>query len=72
MPKNEFIFRQPIVCGITSLDLDHTSLLGSTLECIAWHKAGIMKPGTPCFTVPQQAPNAYRIMAERAKEKKVN
>ena len=33
----------PRVCGITSLDLDHTSILGNTLEAIAWQKAGIFK-----------------------------
>ena len=31
------------------------ALLGSTLAEIAVHKAGIMKPQRPCFTVPQPA-----------------
>ena len=35
--------RQPLVCGVTSLGYDHTSLLGKTLKEIAWHKAGIFK-----------------------------
>ncbi len=39
------IVRKPVVCGITSLGIDHTALLGNTVEEIAWHKAGIMKPG---------------------------
>ena len=30
-------------CGVTSLGLDHISLLGGTLESIAWQKAGIFK-----------------------------
>ena len=37
--------RSPKVVGVTSLDLDHTQLLGDTLEQIAWHKAGIFKVG---------------------------
>jgi hypothetical protein len=35
--------RNPIACGISSLGLDHCSLLGNTLEEIAWQKAGIIK-----------------------------
>lgn len=37
------ILENPIVCGITALGLDHVSVLGNTLESIAWHKAGIIK-----------------------------
>ena len=29
------------VCGVTLLDLDHTRILGNTLERIAWEKGGI-------------------------------
>lgn len=36
-------FRHPVVCGITTLDYDHTGILGDTIEQIAWQKAGIMK-----------------------------
>ena len=35
--------RSPVVTGVTSLDVDHTQLLGNTVEQIAWHKAGIFK-----------------------------
>ena len=37
----------PLVSAITSISLDHTKQLGNTLECIAWEKAGIIKPGIP-------------------------
>ena len=37
------VVEKPVVCGVTSLDIDHTNLLGHTLEEIAWHKAGIFK-----------------------------
>ncbi|MEM7754003.1 MAG: folylpolyglutamate synthase/dihydrofolate synthase family protein [Planctomycetota bacterium] len=43
----------PAVCGITEIQLEHTELLGDTVEQIAAEKAGIMKPGVPCVSVPQ-------------------
>ncbi|XP_027470624.1 folylpolyglutamate synthase, mitochondrial isoform X2 [Zalophus californianus] len=42
------IIRKPVVCGVSSLGIDHTSLLGDTVEEIAWQKGGIFKvPGSP-------------------------
>lgn len=38
---------QPLVSVITSISLDHTQQLGSTLTAIAGEKAGIIKPRTP-------------------------
>ena len=37
------IVDHPVVCGITSLGIDHKRFLGSTQVSIAWHKGGIMK-----------------------------
>ncbi|MHA6696747.1 bifunctional folylpolyglutamate synthase/dihydrofolate synthase [Chryseobacterium sp. A301] len=37
----------PLVSAITNIALDHTDLLGETLEEIAGEKAGIIKPGVP-------------------------
>ena len=37
----------PLVTIITSIGLDHTHILGDTLEKIASEKAGIIKPGVP-------------------------
>jgi dihydrofolate synthase / folylpolyglutamate synthase len=34
---------------VSSVDLDHTHLLGSTREAIAYEKAGIMRSGKPCI-----------------------
>ncbi|KAH6672143.1 Mur ligase [Halenospora varia] len=39
------------VSAITKLELDHTDMLGNTIEEIAWHKAGIIKSGVPVFTM---------------------
>ncbi|MBL8876712.1 MAG: bifunctional folylpolyglutamate synthase/dihydrofolate synthase [Phycisphaerae bacterium] len=44
----------PDVCAITSIQLEHTQILGDTLEKIAREKAGIIKPGVPIITIPQQ------------------
>ncbi|KAG9354611.1 hypothetical protein JZ751_001324 [Albula glossodonta] len=37
------VIRKPWVCGISSLGIDHTNILGDTIEKIAWQKAGIFK-----------------------------
>ena len=41
------------VSAITSISLDHTQILGDTVEDIATEKADIIKPGRPCVTAPQ-------------------
>jgi len=56
--------------AITRLGIDHTGMLGDTIEKIAWHKAGIMKPGVPTYTI-EQVPEAQAALEERAKEKGV-
>lgn len=43
---------QPLVTVLTAIDLDHTDMLGDTLEEIAWEKAGIIKPGVPVVCAP--------------------
>lgn len=59
----------PVVEGITSLGIDHVAMLGSTIEEIAWHKAGIMKPGTVAYTAPQPE-TAMGVLRKRAEERK--
>lgn len=44
----------PDVCAITAIQLEHTHVLGDTLDKIAREKAGIIKPGIPVLTIPQQ------------------
>ncbi|XP_051537101.1 folylpolyglutamate synthase, mitochondrial-like isoform X2 [Myxocyprinus asiaticus] len=61
------IIRSPWVCGISSLGIDHTSLLGDTIEKIAWQKGGIFKPGVPAFTV-KQTDGSMKVLQERAEE----
>ncbi|CAI5666161.1 unnamed protein product [Oreochromis niloticus] len=64
---NTNIIRRPWVCGISFLDIDHTDILGDTIEKIAWHKAGIFKPGVPAFTI-RQPEGAMPVLEQRAKE----
>ena len=49
------VVRKPIVCGITSLGLDHVEVLGHTIDLIATEKAGIMKDFVKAYTSPQPA-----------------
>lgn len=54
------------VAAITSLSLDHTMILGDTIEQIAAEKAGIIKPGAlRAVTAPQQ-PGAAAVIAQAA------
>jgi dihydrofolate synthase/folylpolyglutamate synthase len=52
----------PEVSIITSLSLEHTYLLGDTLDKIAYEKAGIVKPGVPAVIAPQR--DEARIVLE--------
>ena len=42
-------FEHPFLTVITSIGLDHTEILGDTVEKIAAEKAGIIKKGVPVF-----------------------
>lgn len=64
------VVKNPVMCGITTLDFDHTSILGSTLAEIAWNKAGIMKPGSTALTV-QQPSEAMEVLRKRSVERNV-
>lgn len=58
---------QPTLSVITSVGIDHTQTLGTTIEAIAWHKAGIIKPGVPALSaVPN--PVAQAIIENEARE----
>jgi dihydrofolate synthase/folylpolyglutamate synthase len=44
------VLNHPLVSVITTIDYDHTHILGDTLEKIAGEKAGIVKRGVPVVT----------------------
>eukprot|EP01147_Barroeca_monosierra_P000561 gene561-3878_t len=48
------VIESPVVCGITHIGLEHTSILGDTLSKIAHQKCGILKQGIPSFVTPQE------------------
>lgn len=58
------VLEEVLACVITRLSLEHQSFLGDTLDKIAWHKAGIMKPGVPVITCPQTAEAMAVLTAE--------
>ena len=57
---------RPEVAAVTTIGLDHTRLLGSTVDLIAREKAGIFKPGVP-VVLARQEPPARRVLLGRAK-----
>ncbi|GAB1309982.1 Folylpolyglutamate synthetase [Madurella fahalii] len=65
------IVERPVASGISTLGIDHVFVLGDTVDKIAWHKAGIMKPGSPAFTI-EQVPSAAQVLKNRAAEKGVD
>ncbi|KJZ77331.1 hypothetical protein HIM_03055 [Hirsutella minnesotensis 3608] len=56
---------------VTQLGIDHVAMLGDTADQIAWHKAGIMKPGVKCFTgtSKHQPSLVTKVLRDRAAEK---
>jgi len=58
---------RPEACVITSIDFDHTKLLGSTLEEIAREKAGIFKKDVPAF-IFESEPSVQQAIVEVAEK----
>jgi dihydrofolate synthase / folylpolyglutamate synthase len=58
---------EPAVCCITSIELEHTDLLGDTVAAIAAEKAGILKLRVPavCGDLPREA---LAVVERRAAE----
>jgi dihydrofolate synthase/folylpolyglutamate synthase len=57
---------QPLVSLITNVGLDHTEILGDTVEEIAADKAGIAKPGVPLVSAVDRAEARAVIEAQCA------
>ncbi len=58
----------PEVCAITQISLDHTDILGQTIEEIAREKAGIIKENVPVYIAPQSSESVTKVMRDRAAE----
>lgn len=58
----------PILSVITSIGIDHTQYLGTTIHEIAKEKAGIIKSGVPVITTISNPVDALEVVNERADE----
>lgn len=62
------VVKKPLASLITTISMDHTNILGNTIEEIAQNKAGIIKEDVPVFIYPQNE-SALNIILKKAKEK---
>jgi dihydrofolate synthase/folylpolyglutamate synthase len=62
------IVDQKLATVITRLSFDHREYLGETLKQIAGEKAGIMRPGVPCFAAAQREAEVLQALRDRAGE----
>ena len=58
----------PELCVIAPIELEHTEVLGKTLEAVATEKAGIIKPGIPVVSSAQR-PAARSVIERTAAER---
>lgn len=61
------VIEKPVLSIITSISLDHTAMLGNSLEEIAAEKGGIIKTGCPAVLAPQQ-PEVMKVLMQRCME----
>ncbi len=61
----------PLVSVVTSIGLDHLVTLGPDIADIAWHKAGIIKPGSTAVVGDLPA-EALSVIAQEAKSASVD
>ena len=62
------VIQAPTATGVTSLGIDHTLILGNTIEEIAWNKGGIFKKSAKALTIPQPE-SALKVLREKAEAK---
>lgn len=64
------VIKPPLCSVITTIGLDHTAILGDTIEEITLQKCGIMKSGSIAVTSAQES-EAMRIIERIAIERKI-
>lgn len=62
------IIENPLVSVIVSISLDHTAILGDTIEKIAFEKCGIIKKNAVTVSYPLQSDDAINVIKEKCKE----
>lgn len=63
------IIDPPVLSVITSISLDHTDILGDTVEKIAWQKAGIIKENSAVILSMDNKHNVKYLVEKVAKER---
>lgn len=63
------VIKDPAVSVIVSISLDHTALLGGTIEEIAYEKADVIKNGGTVVLYPAMAESARLIVEKTAAER---
>lgn len=58
----------PVASAITSISMEHTDILGSSIEQIAYEKAGIIKPDSKVF-IGIMPDEAYNVILKNADER---
>jgi len=61
------IVQDPVATVITNISKDHQSFLGNTVEEIAAHKAGIIKPNAPCFVDGSNTSDVLDVIRNEAR-----
>lgn len=61
--------KTPLVSVITSISLDHTQILGDTVEEIAFEKCGIIKENGITVCYPDQPKGAFNVIKSIAEER---
>ena len=59
---------QPFVSAITNISMEHSEYLGTSIEQIAYEKAGIIKPGVPVVSAAEQ-PEVIRLFEETCRRR---
>ncbi|GAG16378.1 unnamed protein product, partial [marine sediment metagenome] len=60
------VFEAKEVCAVTAVGLEHTDVLGDTVEEIAAEKAGVIRPGSTVVIGPQPQAAAREVIARSA------
>ena len=63
------VLTKPLLSVITSISLDHTAILGDTIEEIAAEKACILKEGVPVVVLDEDN-GAFPVIRKKAERKK--
>ncbi|MBQ8893338.1 MAG: bifunctional folylpolyglutamate synthase/dihydrofolate synthase [Clostridia bacterium] len=66
------VIQAPLASVICSLSMDHTEFLGSTIESVAYEKAGIIKYGCPVVVYNRIPEEAYTVILGRCNDQKAH